>query len=140
MVRFNHLFRIPLFINERFIATKGEVFFSTIKRIYEHFYERRDVILALLRIKTDKINLSGTFQTLLKEGYISHIKTKGSHESASLLDYHATVYASFVFTTLNWLLFSGNKSDIDKITRDFNSMFFNKIFFTDFKTSDIVKN
>jgi AcrR family transcriptional regulator len=129
-----------LFINERFIATKGEVFFSTIKRIYEHFYERRDVILALLRIKTDKINLSGTFQTLLKEGYISHIKTKGSHESASLLDYHATVYASFVFTTLNWLLFSGNKSDIDKITRDFNSMFFNKIFFTDFKTSDIVKN
>lgn len=90
------------------------------------------MILALLRIKTDEISLSDTFQTLLKEQYINHIKTNTSKEAVSLIDYHATIYASFVFTTLKWLLISGNESDIEKITQDFNSTFFDRIFFMDF--------
>jgi len=128
-----------IFINERFTSTREGTFFPTIKRIYEHFYERRNVILALLRIKTDEISLGDTFQALLKEQYINHIKTNTSKEAASLIDYHATVYASFVFTTLKWLLISGNESDIEKITQDFNSTFFDRIFFRDFKTDDIAK-
>ena len=126
-----------IFINERFNITQMEAFFPIIKRIYEHFYERREEILALLRIRTDKISLGDTFQALLKEKYI---KTNSRNGAESLIDYHATVYASFVFTTLKWLLLSGNESNIEKITQDFDGAFFNKIFFPDLKTSDIAKN
>jgi hypothetical protein len=84
-------------------------------------------------------NIPSFVKRAVYKPYKNHIKTNTSKEAASLIDYHATVYASFVFTTLKWLLISGNESDIEKITQDFNSTFFDRIFFRDFKTDDIAK-
>lgn len=119
------------FINERFDKRQGAPLFVIVQRIYEHFYARRQIILALLKIKTEEIDLSDMLQHVLKEKYLAHVQTVDSSGDASLADYHATIYAAFVLTTFKWLLASDDKEDIEKVTHDLEHKFFNRLFLSD---------
>lgn len=119
------------FINERFDKRQGAPLFVIVQRIYEHFYARRQIILALLKIKTEEIDLSDMLQHVLKEKYLAHVQTVDSSGDASLADYHATIYAAFVLTTFKWLLASDDKEDIEKVTHDLEHRFFNRLFLSD---------
>jgi len=119
------------FINERFDKRQGAPLFVIVQRIYEHFYARRQIILALLKIKTEEIDLSDMLQHVLKEKYLAHVQTVDSSGDESLADYHATIYAAFVLTTFKWLLASDDKEDIEKVTHDLEHKFFNRLFLSD---------
>lgn len=119
------------FINERFDKRQGAPLFVIVQRIYEHFYARRQIILALLKIKTEEIDLSDMLQHVLKEKYLAHVQTVDSSGDESLADYHATIYAAFVLTTFKWLLASDDKEDIEKVTHDLEHRFFNRLFLSD---------
>ena len=116
------------FINERFGKRQSDCLFVIVQRIYEHFYARRQMILALLKIKTDEIDLSDMLQHMLKEKYLAHVQMLNPSGDASLADYHATIYAAFVLTTFKWLLASDDKEDIEKVTHDLQHMFFSRLF------------
>lgn len=104
-----------VFINERFSDMKDDELFSIIYKTYEYAYEKKKTILALWKIRTDKLHPYEDLQSLLKRYCMQYLTTHNSIKDSSLLDYYSTLYASLVLTTIKWILESGNESDIAKI-------------------------
>ncbi len=109
--------KATVFITERFSNMKDDELFSIIYKVYEYAYDNKKIILALWKIRTDKLHLYDDLQGLLKKYCMQYLTDHNASKDSSLVDYYSTLYASLVLTTIKWFLESGNKPDIAKIIK-----------------------
>lgn len=111
--------KATVFITERFSNMKDDELFSIIYKAYEYVYDHRKIILALWKIRTDKLHPYDDLQDLLKRYCMEYLTDHNASKDSSMLDYYSTLYASLGLTTIKWILESGNESDIAKIIEQF---------------------
>lgn len=71
-------------------------------KVYESFYEEKFTILALWKVRTEKIDVYEDMQTTLKEKYIEF--ANGYTKENSNIDYQACIFSSIVLTTLKFIM------------------------------------
>ncbi len=111
--------KATVFLTERFSNMKEDELFSTIYKAYEYVYEQKKIILALWKIRTDKLHLYDDLQGLLKKYCMEYLTAHNAIKDSSMLDYYSTLYASLGLTTIKWILESENVPDIAKIIEQF---------------------
>ncbi|MBE6088523.1 MAG: TetR/AcrR family transcriptional regulator [Clostridium beijerinckii] len=111
--------KATVFLTERFSNMKEDELFSTIYKAYEYVYEQKKIILALWKIRTDKLHLYDDLQGLLKKYCMEYLTAHNAIKDSSMLDYYSTIYASLGLTTIKWILESENVPDIAKIIEQF---------------------
>lgn len=111
------------FISERFSNMKDDELFSIVYKAYGYAYDNKKIILALWKIRTDKLNLYDDLQCLLKRYCMKYITSHSAAKDSSLVDYYSTLYASLALTTIKWILESENEPDIPKIIRHLKHTF-----------------
>lgn len=109
--------KATVFITERFSNMKDDELFSIIYKAYEYVCDNKKIILALWKIRTDKLHLYDDLQDLLKRCCMQYLADHNARKNSSLIDYYSTLYASFALTTIKWFLESGNEPDIAKIIK-----------------------
>ncbi|MVX65568.1 TetR family transcriptional regulator [Clostridium chromiireducens] len=111
--------KATVFITERFSNMKGDELFSIIYKAYEYVYDNKKTILALWKIRTDKLHPYDDLQGLLKKYCMEYLTAHNAIKDSSMLDYYSTLYASLGLTTIKWILECGNEPDIVKIIEQF---------------------
>lgn len=82
----------------------------SIELFYQDFYEEGDRLLALFSIYEEEIHLYDDMYNCLKNAfYTYYVKEKPEVEFE--IDYFASLYASFVMTSFEWIL--KNRPDVD---------------------------
>lgn len=104
-----------IFITKRFDDMKDDGLPSIIYNVYDYVYDNKKIILALWKIRTDKLHLYDDLQGVLKRNCMQYLKDHNADKDSSLIDYYSTLYASLALTTIKWILESGNETDIVKI-------------------------
>lgn len=71
-------------------------------KIYESFYEEKFTIIALWKVRTEKIDVYEDMQTILKQKYIEFVN-EYTKENINI-DYQACIFSSIVLTTLKFII------------------------------------
>lgn len=111
--------KAALFITDRFNPSKNNDPFSVILSAYEYVYENKKSILALWKIRVDKLHPYDDLQDLLKNYCMHYLTEHNVNEDNSLKDYYSTLYASIALTTIKWFIEADNEPDIETIVGQF---------------------
>lgn len=75
---------------------------KNMNKVYKSFYEEKFTILALWKVRTEKIDIYEDMQTILKQKYIE-FANKYTKENSNI-DYQACIFSSIVLTTLKFIM------------------------------------
>lgn len=109
------------YLDSRFDEITDDTLISIIKKIYTHLLEQKMFILALWKIETETVNVYHDFEVLLKERCKNYLLS--TRKSAEIMaDYHSTLYAAIILTTIEWL-FHHEEASVDNIIQDLKHVF-----------------
>lgn len=83
---------------------------ASLQLFYKDFYEEGDRLLALFSIHEEEIHLYDDMYNCLKNAFYTYY-AKERPEAEFEMDYFASLYASFVMTSFEWIL--KNRPDVD---------------------------
>lgn len=111
--------KADVFITDRFDHAKDNDPFSVILNAYEYVYENKKNILALWKIRADKLHPYDDLQDLLKKYCMQYLINHNENKDHFLKDYYSTLYASIALTTIKWFIEADNEPDIETIVGQF---------------------
>ncbi|GFZ30244.1 AcrR family transcriptional regulator [Clostridium zeae] len=90
-------------VKDRLHCANFEDILIVIKPLYQTLSSKREEILALYTINTDRIHLYEDMSDFLKKSFYEYFRTE-NRKSPEILDYLSDLYAAFVMTAIKWCL------------------------------------
>lgn len=113
-------------VEKRFLCKMTKELTENVKQIYQDVLEKKEVLLALFSVHTEHLHLYDDLVLLLHQLFVEYYLQK--HDKKDLMgDYCATLYASFVMTTVNWCLI--NETGYDDLVKNLDFFLTLKVLF-----------